>query len=65
VISSERKNRISVVEDDDKFRKLLSEYLEKNGFIVYSAADGSIAILPHSMQEFLLDRNITKISFWR
>jgi two-component system phosphate regulon response regulator OmpR len=34
-------NRVLIIDDDEKLRKLLREYLEENGFHVLSLADGS------------------------
>ena len=34
-------NRVLIIDDDEKLRKLLREYLEENGFQVRSLADGS------------------------
>ncbi|WP_108124003.1 response regulator [Saccharospirillum mangrovi] len=36
----EQQKRILVVDDDEDIRNLLKEYLEKNGFLVTTAADG-------------------------
>ena len=37
-------NSVLIVDDDTKLRKLLNEYLEENGFQVYSLEDGSEAL---------------------
>ncbi|MFG1495229.1 response regulator [Saccharospirillum sp. HFRX-1] len=37
---AEQQKRILVVDDDEDIRNLLKEYLEKNGFVVVTAADG-------------------------
>ena len=37
-------NSVLVIDDDTKLRKLLNEYLEENGFQVYSLEDGSEAL---------------------
>jgi two-component system, OmpR family, phosphate regulon response regulator OmpR len=37
-------NRVLIIDDDTKLRKLLNEYLEENGFQVYSLEDGSEAL---------------------
>jgi len=37
-------NSVLIIDDDTKLRKLLNEYLEENGFQVYSLEDGSEAI---------------------
>ena len=34
-------NRVLIIDDDEKLRKLLKEYLEGNGFTVVTLADGS------------------------
>jgi two-component system, OmpR family, phosphate regulon response regulator OmpR len=34
-------NRVLIIDDDEKLRKLLKEYLEENGFKVLTLADGS------------------------
>ncbi len=34
-------NRVLIIDDDEKLRKLLKEYLEENGFRVLTLADGS------------------------
>jgi len=38
------KNRVLLIDDDGKLRKLLREYLEENGFQVLTLADGSKAL---------------------
>jgi len=38
------KNRVLLIDDDGKLRKLLREYLEENGFQVLTLADGSEAL---------------------
>jgi two-component system phosphate regulon response regulator OmpR len=37
-------NRVLIIDDDTKLRKLLREYLEENGFQVFSLEDGSGAL---------------------
>ena len=37
-------NSVLVIDDDTKLRKLLNEYLEENGFQVFSLEDGSEAL---------------------
>lgn len=37
-------NSVLIIDDDTKLRKLLKEYLEENGFQVYSLEDGSEAL---------------------
>ena len=37
-------NSVLIIDDDTKLRKLLNEYLEENGFQVYSLEDGSEAL---------------------
>jgi len=37
-------NRVLIIDDDTKLRNLLREYLEENGFLVFSLEDGSGAI---------------------
>ena len=34
-------NKVLIIDDDEKLRKLLKEYLEGNGFKVLTLADGS------------------------
>ena len=58
MISSERKRCVLVVEDNEALRILISRYLEKNGFIVYSAADGASAfriMMEHKPDIALID----------
>jgi len=37
-------NKVLVIDDDERLRKLLREYLEENGFYVFSVGDGSEAL---------------------
>ena len=37
-------SRVLIIDDDTKLRKLLHEYLEENGFQVFSLEDGSEAL---------------------
>lgn len=39
-----KKNLILIVEDEDEIRRLLHEFLEKNGYDVMTAADGQQAL---------------------
>ncbi len=40
IMTSEQKKRLLVVDDDQEIRALLTEYLQKNGFVVDSAEEG-------------------------
>lgn len=52
----EQQKRILVVDDDEDIRDLLKEYLEKNGFLVVTAADGQQMRLywPHERLDLIV-----------
>lgn len=59
--------RILVIEDEDRIREMLKEYLENEGFRVTEAADGAEGIEKFKSYEFdmiLLDVMLPKVDGW-